>query len=411
MKTKYTQEQVAFAEATDSKIYLKALAGCGKTTSVMGRIETQQANGRKIALATSFTNSGVDALRENLSKRNINNVGVSTISKLAFDLVNKNLGRNVFIDTQKLDELAERAYREVTGLVQPNRRQISEIQRWSTFKINVAAHYWDPSISAEALEKINSRWIELRQSQKLLTFDEVMTVGTKFARPLDGEIIVDEAQDLTRSQYLFIEKLAGSKGQVTFVGDPNQSIYRFSGVRGDSGTRNLKTKFAEYELTETFRSSQAVVDVANLALAKIQSFTGSTDVHELKTNIPGGRVTWTDTDFHEQIGLVAKQLKPGDTLLARTKRELDAVMHSPEMSMRFSDALSWHQDNQNLPFRFMTIHKSKGLEFGNTVHVMGVTKDGFEEIKNIEDLSLLYVALTRAKDSLHIYNTDIERPF
>jgi len=44
-------------------------------------------------------------------------------------------------------------------------------------------------------------------------------------------ILIDEFQDIDRTQYEIINMLAGSSGNITAVGDDDQSIYGFRGAR------------------------------------------------------------------------------------------------------------------------------------------------------------------------------------
>lgn len=79
-------------------------------------------------------------------------------------------------------------------------------------------------------------------------------------------ICVDEAQDLNKAQYEFINAFCGEKiKSILMVGDPNQMIYGFNG----SSEKYLLTQFVydyqptQYQLTENYRSTKAVINVAN----------------------------------------------------------------------------------------------------------------------------------------------------
>ncbi|MCG6200037.1 ATP-dependent helicase [Psychromonas antarctica] len=79
-------------------------------------------------------------------------------------------------------------------------------------------------------------------------------------------ICVDEAQDLNKAQYEFINAFCGDKVKsILMVGDPNQMIYGFNG----SSEKYLTTQFVEdynptkYKLTENYRSTKAIIKVAN----------------------------------------------------------------------------------------------------------------------------------------------------
>ena len=78
-------------------------------------------------------------------------------------------------------------------------------------------------------------------------------------------ICVDEAQDLNRAQYEFIKALCGDQiKSVMMVGDPNQMIYGFNGSSYDYLCQQFMKDFSpvKYELKENYRSSRAVVRLA-----------------------------------------------------------------------------------------------------------------------------------------------------
>lgn len=79
-------------------------------------------------------------------------------------------------------------------------------------------------------------------------------------------LCVDEAQDLNKAQYEFINAFCGDKiKSILMVGDPNQMIYGFNG----SSEKYLTTHFVidyqptQFKLTENYRSTKAVISVAN----------------------------------------------------------------------------------------------------------------------------------------------------
>jgi DNA helicase-2/ATP-dependent DNA helicase PcrA len=79
-------------------------------------------------------------------------------------------------------------------------------------------------------------------------------------------ICVDEAQDLNKAQYEFIKALSGEQiKSVLMVGDPNQMIYGFNGSSHDYLCQYFISDFSpyQYELKENYRSSKAVVHLAN----------------------------------------------------------------------------------------------------------------------------------------------------
>ncbi|MBA0035486.1 ATP-dependent helicase [Pantoea sp. BIGb0393] len=79
-------------------------------------------------------------------------------------------------------------------------------------------------------------------------------------------VFVDEAQDLNRAQYEFIKVLCGNKiKDVMMVGDSNQMIYGFNGSSSDFFIKKFKEDFSPivYHLIENYRSSKAIIQLAN----------------------------------------------------------------------------------------------------------------------------------------------------
>ena len=79
-------------------------------------------------------------------------------------------------------------------------------------------------------------------------------------------LCVDEAQDLNKAQYEFIKSLCGDQiKSVLMVGDPNQMIYGFNGSSEEFLCEHFPNEFSatQYELKENYRSSRAVIHLAN----------------------------------------------------------------------------------------------------------------------------------------------------
>lgn len=79
-------------------------------------------------------------------------------------------------------------------------------------------------------------------------------------------LCVDEAQDLNKAQYEFIKALCSDQiKSVMMVGDPNQMIYGFNGSSSDYLCKHFVQDFSAktFELKENYRSSKAVIRLAN----------------------------------------------------------------------------------------------------------------------------------------------------
>src|SRR5512140_2409570 len=77
-------------------------------------------------------------------------------------------------------------------------------------------------------------------------------------------LLIDEYQDTNRAQYVLVKELAGEKGNVTAVGDEDQSIYRFRGA-DINNLLNFEHDFPGamiVKLEENYRSTGNILDAA-----------------------------------------------------------------------------------------------------------------------------------------------------
>jgi DNA helicase-2/ATP-dependent DNA helicase PcrA len=83
-------------------------------------------------------------------------------------------------------------------------------------------------------------------------------------------ILVDEYQDTNRAQYELVRHLAGPSGNLTVVGDEDQSIYSWRGA-DISNILDFERDFPGarvFRLEENYRSSQAILDVASALVSR-----------------------------------------------------------------------------------------------------------------------------------------------
>ncbi len=135
-----------------------------------------------------------------------------------------------------------------------------------------------------------------------------------FYRRLYRFVCIDEAQDLNEAQYSVLTALCGdSFRNVMMVGDPKQSIYGFNTSSPEFMWR-FRDEFGagEIELTENFRSSRAVVDVAK-ALDPNYEVEG-------QLPIPGLVEVLTGADEEAEAKLIADKIQ---TLMAEGHEDVE----------------------------------------------------------------------------------------
>lgn len=121
-----------------------------------------------------------------------------------------------------------------------------------------------------------------------------------------GFVFVDECQDLSRAQIEIVQKYVKPNGRVLAVGDPYQSIYGFAGADSQSFERVMNTfNCQRLSLTDCFRCPVKAIDIAKTIREDIKGF---------KTE--AGIVTVLKS--HE----VLVRLKPGDLVIGRFRDPL-----------------------------------------------------------------------------------------
>lgn len=83
--------------------------------------------------------------------------------------------------------------------------------------------------------------------------------------------LVDEYQDTNDLQYKLLKEFLGPDSTLTVVGDPDQTIYTWRGANANLIRDTLAKDFPDLEtivLNENYRSTQSILDSANLLIAK-----------------------------------------------------------------------------------------------------------------------------------------------
>ena len=125
-----------------------------------------------------------------------------------------------------------------------------------------------------------------------------------------SQVLVDEFQDTSTTQYELIRQLSQPQGSVFVVGDADQAIYGWRGAE----VANIRTQFDEdftdvqtYMLTTNYRSTATIVEAAQ-AVIKESSFPSPLD---LVANTPGGRdvAIVEASDDREEAEFIAMEVR------------------------------------------------------------------------------------------------------
>jgi superfamily I DNA/RNA helicase len=193
-------------------------------------------------------------------------------------------------------------------------------------------------------------------------------------------LCIDEAQDLSPLQWAVVDKLALRADRVVLAGDDDQAIFRWAGASVErfieEGRANGRV------LDQSYRCPRMVADLASKITAKMQNRVPKV----WRPTTHSGEVI-TESAF--DVNLYAC----GNTLIL-------SRYDIPKTDMRTHMYHTYGEDLSNV--RHMSIHEAKGDEADTVIFQTALTKE-IDAIQHEDDeLRLLYVAVTRAKNKLVI---------
>ncbi|TPX66481.1 hypothetical protein SpCBS45565_g04459 [Spizellomyces sp. 'palustris'] len=236
-------------------------------------------------------------------------------------------------------------------------------------------------------------------------------------------LLVDEFQDVDRWQEMFIKHMiSGNRSpqiekspspyRITVVGDDDQTIYHFRGATPEVMER-FKKRFDRHRLNEVtlllnYRTVQSIIDfnssVIALASRRLKENKGA-----FRSCVPAGSREMECRDigvcyettldeacrhtYNTALKLVAMENVPSSDIAILAYRNDECA--------RFADFCTAETPNVLAETLISTIHGAKGLERGH-VFVLLKIKNGKIGVSGEEERRRVYVALTRAKYTLHI---------
>jgi DNA helicase-2/ATP-dependent DNA helicase PcrA len=287
--------------ATEGPVLVLAGAGSGKTRVITQRIAhlvLEKDVPSEAILAVTFTNKAAGEMKERtealLAGRPIR-TWLSTFHSLCVRILRAHadaagLARE-FVIYDEDDQLSavRQALRalDLPEKLHPPRRILGRLSARKNAGRDPEAG--EPGSPAEAiLARVAERYRQTLEAAHAVDFDDLLL---KAGALLDAQgdiregyrrrfryVLVDEYQDTNRAQYELIRHLVGPGGNVTVVGDEDQSIYSWRGAdirnildfeRDFPGARVLR-------LEENYRSSQAILDAASALVAHNRKRKGKT---------------------------------------------------------------------------------------------------------------------------------------
>lgn len=247
----------------------------------------------------------------------------------------------------------------------------------------------------------------------------IITLKEKGLKKKWKYIIIDEYQDTSLTKFNMIKEIINiTNAQLLAVGDDFQSIYRFTGCN-----LHIFLNFPKYftaakifYIVNTYRNPQELINVAGNFIMK--------NKYQQKKKLLSNKHLSKPIIIYENynkinslkylLSLFSSEQNPEIMVLGRNNK--DILNYIDNSYIKDNDKYTYN----NITFRYLTVHKSKGLE-SNYVILINVEDNllGFPSqikdekilkyVNNTKDLypfeeerRLFYVALTRTKNKVYI---------
>jgi DNA helicase-2/ATP-dependent DNA helicase PcrA len=298
-----TDEQLSIVNHSGGHARVSAVAGSGKTTTMVARVGQllQQGTSANLVMVLMFNKSARDSFVQSMQNRLSSSAGqlpeVRTFHSLGMRLIKSFTKRgalpayNLVTEAYVQEKLARQVANEVYRLEQGSDGWLAgdEIEEFLAFIDRVKSTITG---AAQVFKKLglSSRYsyfigayelFEKARKQRKIRFYADLIHEPLMAMLVDPElaswvtdrvdhIIVDEYQDINEAQQQLLKILAGVRAKVMVVGDVDQCIYEWRGARPEYITTRFQMDFpnpGNYQLSYTFRYGHQLSLAANHLIA------------------------------------------------------------------------------------------------------------------------------------------------
>ncbi len=231
-------------------------------------------------------------------------------------------------------------------------------------------------------------------------------------------VVVDEFQDINHIQWRLLEAMRHPGVRTIIVGDDAQNIYTW---RGSSTSylldyHKVVKRVCDYQLRMNYRSSEAIVAVANSVMRHIPTLPWKEKMvaHKKGGSRPEVLFFWKFADeiqwICKMIGQIRKQ-QPQFSVAVLGRNNMDLyraeevfLQYGTECVLYSAESGGGHVQNDQKKVALCTFHGSKGLEW-DVVFCICCNDDALPSRKSAESIvgerRLFYVAVTRARQKLY----------
>ncbi|MDX1823322.1 MAG: DNA helicase Rep [Thiohalomonadales bacterium] len=295
MQPQLNSPQLAAVRHLDGPCLVLAGAGSGKTRVITHKIAylIQQCgiDPRHIA-AVTFTNKAAREMKERVSnlldKNAVQGLRVSTFHTLGLDVIRREMksldykpGFSIYDNTDSSGLLRELMTRTFGDHGNQAEQMLWRISRWKNAFIlpEQALAEANGDAVTVAAARLYEAYNHHLKTYNAVDFDDLIMLPVLLFRE-HPEILerwqnrirylpVDEYQDTNATQYELVQQLVGVRGNLTVVGDDDQSIYAWRGAQPEN-LAQLQQDFPRLKiikLEQNYRSTGRILKAANRLIA------------------------------------------------------------------------------------------------------------------------------------------------
>ena len=279
-------EQRAATEATTGPVVILAGAGTGKTRVISHRVAyaaATKAIDPKQALVVTFTEKAAAEMKQRLAGLGLPQVQASTFHAAArrqlahFWPITRGEPLPEVLDT-KLRIIGPLARSLPGGYRFTPAKDLADEIEWAKVRRQTPATYAperEPPVPADVFATLWRRYEDAKKRANRIDFEDMLTLAVELYET-DADALalthrryswfsVDEYQDTNRLQEDLLRLWLGDRRDLCVVGDPDQTIYSFTGASSDY-LLTFTDRYADarvVRLSRNYRSTPQVIGLAN----------------------------------------------------------------------------------------------------------------------------------------------------
>ena len=376
----FTEAQKTAIESNSDRILVVAGPGSGKTSVLVSRIcrLIQEGQDQKGIVAITFTNAAAIEMKTRIGNQLGEDFRLGYIGTLHSYILRILSGKGLKFAVLQEDDRDE-VLRESIDLV-------AKDANMTKLKASLAkGPFGLPRIPIKKEDKVAAHFFATMMRQSVVDYDMILHLGREHAGEMRGtHLFVDEYQDSGPVDAAIYTNANFEKK--FFVGDPDQSIYKFRGARPENMDELAEEDGVELiKLQENFRSGSSICFVANNLIShdrdrvirketisrtgekgQLVLLEGATALHEVEAiaqDMNAGGENWEEIAVLCRTNALVKE-----TRIALQARGIPVKTWSSSKPRGWKDALSLLQviaDPSNDAIAYWTIRRLKGKAYAD----------------------------------------------